>query len=128
MREPCPGLVWSKARLARRAAYGAWTASAGWQARREAWHATFVARFAAGPVCAVCGAEWSLGRGDLHHRSYDRLGHEADADLVPVCRACHTELHALIESSPPWRRLARPQASDLAIAHLRRRRQHRDQP
>jgi len=96
-------------------------ASSAWQARRQAWRRYFLARYGAEPVCAVCGAEWALESGDLHHRSYDRLGHEAHTDLVALCRKCHDALHALMESSPAWRRLARPQGNDLAIAYLRQR-------
>lgn len=41
--------------------------------------------------CRVCGAR----RVDLHHRTYDHLGHEPLRDLVPLCRADHQALHGL---------------------------------
>lgn len=40
--------------------------------------------------CAVCNAD---GRLDVHHRCYDRLGFEADSDLIALCRACHERHH-----------------------------------
>ena len=120
MRPPRPGLVWSKGRFVRRACYGAWMASAEWLATRQAWHAAHLARHGAPPVCAVCGADWSLRGGDLHHRSYDRLGNERYSDLIPLCRRCHDHLHLVLESVPAWRRLGRAQATDLIVARLAR--------
>jgi hypothetical protein len=61
-----------------------------------------------------------LSHSDLHHRSYERLGAEADCDLIPLDRACHDRLHAILESSPAWRRLGRAQATDVIVARLRR--------
>jgi hypothetical protein len=60
-----------------------------------------------------------LHSGDLHHRNYDRLGHERFDDLIPLCRACHEQLHRTLESTPAWRRMGRAQASDVIIARLR---------
>ena len=40
--------------------------------------------------CVFCG---SKDRVDLHHRSYDRLGNEADDDLMWLCRTHHQEYH-----------------------------------
>ena len=40
--------------------------------------------------CQVCHAEARL---DVHHNTYERLGHERDADLVVLCRGCHDLLH-----------------------------------
>jgi len=66
------------------------------------------------------GDLWSLRRGDLHHRSYDRVGHEANGDLIALDRACHTQLHRILDSNPAWRRAGRPQATDVIVARLRR--------
>ena len=120
MRPPRPGLAWSKGRFVRRACYGAWMASAEWLQTRERWHATHVMKHRATPACVVCGAEWTLRRGDLHHRSYDRLRQERFADLIPMCRACHDRLHLILESIPAWRRLGRAPASDLIVAMMAR--------
>ena len=42
------------------------------------------------PVCAVCGGPWTLRHGQLHHRSYARLGAEAWQDLIPICCVAST--------------------------------------
>jgi len=42
--------------------------------------------------CYVCG---STERLQLHHRSYRRVGRERLQDLIPMCRACHSEIHRL---------------------------------
>lgn len=40
--------------------------------------------------CQVCNAGNRL---EVHHRTYERLGHERDADLVVLCRDCHELFH-----------------------------------
>jgi len=120
MRPPRPGLAWSRGRYRRRACYGAWMASAEWQATRRAWYQAHLAHRGAPPACAVCRAAWELRRGDLHHRSYERLGVETYPDLVPLCRACHDRLHLILETVPAWRRLPRAYATDLLVAALGR--------
>lgn len=30
---------------------------------------------------------------DVHHLTYDRLGHELQSDLMSVCRPCHRKIH-----------------------------------
>lgn len=40
--------------------------------------------------CQVCNADNRL---EVHHRTYERLGHERDADLVVLCRDCHGLFH-----------------------------------
>ncbi len=80
-------------------------------------------RYGNEPTCQICGKPWSLRDGALHHRSYQRLGHEADSDLVPLCREpCHLLLHRILESNPAWLKAGRPYATDTIIAHLRARR------
>ena len=120
MRDPRPQLPWSKARLERRAVYGTWMASDAWQQRRRRWADTWASAHGQPPTCAACGGPWSICHGDLHHRSYRHLGAEHHNDLVALCRSCHHRLHQLIESTPAWRRLGRPRATDTAIAVLRR--------
>lgn len=51
-----------------------------WKARADA------ARKRAGYRCQVCGERRPL---DVHHNTYERLGHEKPRDLIAVCRACH---------------------------------------
>lgn len=108
--------------MRRREAYTAWMSSPTWQARRRAWLAAWVAARGSEPHCAACGGPWSLRDGDLHHRSYDRLGAEALGDLIPLDRSCHDRLHHLLESNPAWRRLGRAHATDVIVARLRRAR------
>lgn len=120
MRDPRPGLAWSRRRVCRRAEYAAWMGSAAWQARRQQWLDDWVAAHGSAPLCVVCGGPWGLHRGDLHHRSHDRLGHEVNGDLVPLDRACHTQLHQVLDSNPAWRRTGPPQATDVIVARLRR--------
>jgi hypothetical protein len=40
--------------------------------------------------CGVCS---STDRLDVHHRTYDRIGNEDAADLIVLCRSCHTLFH-----------------------------------
>lgn len=30
---------------------------------------------------------------NVHHRTYDRLGHEMEEDLIVLCRDCHAKFH-----------------------------------
>jgi hypothetical protein len=90
-----------------------------WLDLRAHWRDTFVAVFGVEPTCAACGGRWTLRNGDLHHRNYDRLGHERFDDLIPLCRACHEQLHRILECTPAWRRMGRAQASDVIVARIR---------
>jgi hypothetical protein len=37
--------------------------------------------------CALCGSNTRI---EVHHRTYERLGHERLTDLIPLCNKCHT--------------------------------------
>ena len=63
--------------------YHAYIKSDAWKARRAPIFA------AAKGVCLACGRR----AGTVHHRSYERLGSEADADLVALCWDCHQACH-----------------------------------
>jgi 5-methylcytosine-specific restriction endonuclease McrA len=115
MRDPRPGIAWSGRRVAIRADYQDYMSGLAWARRRRAWRAAYVDE----PVCQICAEPWTLTRGDLHHRSYRRLGRELDRDLIPLCRRCHSALHLLLES-PQWLRLGRARATDSLVAVLRR--------
>ena len=125
MRRPRAAIAWSAGRARRRARYSAWMGSAAWLEHRRAWAGRWAEAHGTGPACQVCGTTWSLRHGDLHHRSYARLAHEADADLVPLCRSCHGQLHRVLESSTGWLRLGREAATDQVVARLRAKRRVR---
>jgi 5-methylcytosine-specific restriction endonuclease McrA len=99
--------------------------SAEWLDWRRRWRQRWVGRHGGEPACVVCGQTWTLTNGDLHHRSYDRLGAERWFDVIPLCRRCHDILHVIYESNPAWQRLGRARATDLIVAHLHRAALHR---
>lgn len=44
--------------------------------------------------CQLCNAKAKKGAPlDVHHRTYERLGHEEPADLIVLCRDCHGRFH-----------------------------------
>jgi hypothetical protein len=43
--------------------------------------------------CVLCGTSERI---HLHHTTYERLGRERLADLVPLCHRCHSMVHELI--------------------------------
>lgn len=55
-----------------------------WQDKRD----TIVS--AAGYRCQVCNAAGEL---HVHHRTYERRGHEAPHDLIALCADCHKLFH-----------------------------------
>ena len=118
MRDPRPGLAWSRGRVAKRRAYADWMASAAWHRRRESWRKQWVDAHGTEPLCVICGGAWTLRGGDLHHRTYARLGHERFADVISLCRPCHDRLHQIMESTPAWRKMGRRHATDLIVATL----------
>ncbi len=121
VRDPRRGVAWTQARVRRRSKYSAYITSPAWFRRRESWVAAYTLRHGTGPVCAGCGGAWSVAHGDLHHITYARLGAEHDADLVALCRVCHSTLHDLWDASPAWRRLGRVTATRGILALLRTR-------
>lgn len=44
-------------------------------------------------ICFCCSEKSS----NLHHINYSRLLKEKDSDLVPLCKACHENVHYLIK-------------------------------
>jgi 5-methylcytosine-specific restriction endonuclease McrA len=55
-----------------------------WRAKAEA------AIERAGGRCQVCNGRSRL---NVHHRTYQQLGREADTDLIVLCRFCHELFH-----------------------------------
>jgi hypothetical protein len=96
--------------------------STAWFLRRERWLEGYrAAHGGQAPVCVVCGRAWTLRGGDLHHRSYARLGAESAADLVPICREDHDALHTVMDRNPAWRKVPREQATEMIVSYLRAR-------
>jgi hypothetical protein len=118
MPTPRRGRVRSLRRLASRARYAAYLASPGWYDRRRAWAQAWTDYHHSPPECVVCDKPWTLVD-DLHHATYDRLGHEADRDLLPMDRSCHDRLHDILDASSAWRRMPRPVATIGIVAALR---------
>lgn len=125
MREPRPGVAWSRARVAMRRRYASYMTSPTWFARRRRWVAEHQMTTGGDPACVVCGEVWSEHHGDLHHRSYARLGHEDFSDLLPLCRSCHEHLHLLLDANPAWRYRPRAEATDHLVAYLAHQHHHR---
>src|SRR3990167_7015219 len=61
--------------------YDAYIQSEAWQKRAQE------ARCRVSYLCQVCNTNGEVL--DVHHRTYERLGHEADGDLTVLCRTCH---------------------------------------
>jgi len=120
MRTPRRGSRWSADRVARRAVYAAYMNSKAWQDKRRDWYARWVTLTGSPPVCLVCGRRWSVRSGHLHHLTYQRLGAEEFADLIPLCSLDHGHLHDVLDGSASWRRLGREAATIAIIGMLRR--------
>lgn len=72
---------------AQRARYAAYRRSPEWRAiRMEALGRD-------GFACAVCGATTDRARIEVHHRTYERFGHEDVDDLLTLCQPCHAKVH-----------------------------------
>lgn len=67
--------------------YDAYLRSPEWQARAER------ALERAGRRCQLCNAPQTARPLSVHHRTYERIGHELDEDLFVLCRSCHHKVH-----------------------------------
>ena len=67
-----------------------------WRRRRAA------ALRRAGWRCQICNRAGAPGVPlDVHHRTYERRGHEAAGDLIVLCRRCHGLYHDLLVAGGP---------------------------
>lgn len=67
------------------ASYADYLKSPAWRDVRERYIASDL------PQVCMCGAtSW-----ELHHTTYERVGRERLDDLIPLCRTCHADAHAL---------------------------------
>jgi hypothetical protein len=64
--------------------YNRYITSAYWLARRDAYWRSHP------KICQACGSGDDI---QLHHQTYERVGHELDEDLVPLCQVCHSLVH-----------------------------------
>ncbi len=58
--------------------------SEAWKKRKERYYESHERK------CKACGSRRKI---HLHHKTYNRLGSERDADMVPMCERCHFNLH-----------------------------------
>lgn len=49
----------------------------------------------AGYKCQQCGKVWNEHKLHAHHKTYARLGYEAEGDLVILCVNCHADEHGI---------------------------------
>ena len=55
-----------------------------------------------GGRCERCGYRpWKRGVLQVHHKTYDNVGHETVDDLICVCAKCHMELHGITGKRSP---------------------------
>lgn len=66
--------------------YAVYLQSPEWRKRRD------VAVKAAGGRCQLCYSAQFL---QVHHRTYDRIGHEDSGDLTVLCARCHKKFHGI---------------------------------
>ena len=67
--------------------YQTYIASAAWKQCADA------AKARAGWRCQVCNKSSTQVALDAHHRTYERLGRERDADITVLCHECHAKFH-----------------------------------
>lgn len=72
------------------ASYAEYLESDSWRRKAEE------AKRRAGHQCALCPNRHRL---EVHHRTYDRIGHERPSDLVVLCWWCHRRHHATLQST-----------------------------
>jgi len=107
-----------------RADYDAYIASDMWTRRRRRWLA-IERRANTGVIyCSGCRCEWGTRArgGELHHLSYERLGHEDHCDLVALCTRCHRVLEARFAGDLGWHRYQDRSIAMRAIVERMRRR------
>ena len=51
-------------------------------------------------ICQQCKSILSLSGYEVHHLTYDNVGHELDKDLMLVCTPCHKVIHKVVPKPP----------------------------
>lgn len=77
-------IAYTWARINQEVDYGEYINSPEWKAKAQE------AKKRAGYKCQLCNGTKRL---DVHHRTYERLGHELDSDLTVLCHKCHSKHH-----------------------------------
>ena len=55
-----------------------------------------------GGKCERCGYQpWKPNGLQIHHLTYDRVGHESLEDLIAICPRCHMEIHKITGKRKP---------------------------
>lgn len=67
--------------------YHVYITSDEWKAKAKA------AKQRAGNRCQLCNKSKDEIQLHAHHRTYERLGHEEDSDLIVLCANCHAKFH-----------------------------------
>lgn len=79
--------------------YQEYITSPRWRRLRNAYIVVYKSR------CWCCTKQHHPRLLNLHHLSYERLGHEADGDLELCCLKCHNDIHATHKLSHPFQPL-----------------------
>jgi hypothetical protein len=89
--------------------YAEYLATPEWKDRAKA------ARKRAGYRCQVCNA--NNVKLNTHHRTYERIGHEDDGDLIVLCEKCHALFHGKLSPEMPDEPVDSHKLIELFIEH-----------
>lgn len=102
--------------------------SRAWYARRREFLATQT-REDGTLRCQCLGEVLTADTADVHHVSYEGVtqeedgtwqSHEADEDLIVLCRWCHERMHTLMDHDRGWSQASRRAASRRIIRTIQR--------
>lgn len=80
--------------------YRDYLASEHWQKVKKAFYnSSLCKRFDQNAACDSCERIMARNNLHLHHKTYERLGHERLTDFSLVCENCHSKIHKLFDSS-----------------------------
>jgi len=85
--------------VARKVDYEQYIHSEEWDRKRQ-WALTYW-----GYKCATCFTSNNL---EVHHRTYERLGHELITDLIVLCDDCHGKFHETIHRAESTAHISAP--------------------
>ena len=85
--------------MAKKVEYEVYIHSQEWERKRQ-WALTYW-----GNKCATCFTSREL---EVHHRTYERLGHELITDLIVLCDGCHEKFHETIHRANEPEHISKP--------------------